>query len=337
MNLEGDIFFAITFFTGYSGAVKLIHKVNMDISAKKRSSINTIDESLSDKKLKNGCDEKPKEKVIPHRKAEPDYGLELKDRKINEICSLAREKNKTLCITPENLSERGVVIGNKDDQELILKVANLIFMAMNNTDNPLYTYSSGGSTVTARDEAHRIKSQNSLESYDELDLFIMLHSDEKKLDTMTLVCDEELNSIFEKYGVVILNGLNPDKHSTLMLGCGHKNDHYNHYGVDTLDIRARIKPDVLLQWGDKRATEYLSSLNKYKEIVDEGPLFLFMKYSDDYFSAVRSCLVANGKLRLPSSNLDESKIPLDFIKEDVSKRNDFGSRHFCTTYIYSPR
>lgn len=308
----------------------------MDISEKKPSSINTIDVSLSDKKTENGCDQKPKEKVIPHRKGQAAYGSELKNRKIDELSSLDSEKNQNLCITQENLSEKGVVIENKDDQESILKVANLIFMAMNNEDNPLYVFSSGGKTPTARDEAQRIKCNSMLESFDELDLFINLHSNEKKLDTRTLVSDEELNRTFEKYGVIILNGLNPDKHSTLMLGCGHNNDHYDHSNVDTLDIQAGIEPDVLLQWGEKKATEYLSTLSKYNEIVDEGPLCSFMNYSDDYFSAVRSCLVANGKLRLPSHALDESKIPLDFIKEGGLKRNDFGSRHLCTTYIYSP-
>ncbi|WP_257253964.1 MULTISPECIES: hypothetical protein [unclassified Endozoicomonas] len=308
----------------------------MNIAGKKLPSINTEDVSLSDKKQKNECDENSKEKLIPHRKSEPFYGLELKSRKVEEISLHDGQKYKNLCITPERLSKKGVLLADKDDQESILKVANLIFKAMNNPSNPLYTFLSGGNTPTASDEAKRIKVNNFLESYDELDLFITLHSNGKKLDTKTFVSDEELNSTFENYGVVILNGLNPDKHSTLMLGCGHNNDYCDHSNIDTLDIRASIKPDVLLQWGDKRAIEYLSILNKYDEIVDEGPLCSFMNYSDDYFSAVRSCLVENGKLRLPSHVLDESKIPLDFIKDGSSKRNNFGSRHFCTTYIYSP-
>lgn len=317
----------------------LIQRVNMDIPGKKPSSINKAGGSLTDEDQDVGKTKRIQTKKIPASEGIAAFGMDIKRRKIDVKDLPDNSKNQDLHITQKKLTEKGVMFVGEDSQKTGLKIANLIFSSMNDIDNPLYTCPSGAESPSATVEAQRIKSRLSLDAYDELDYFIELHLKNKKLDLKTSVTDEELDNIHKKYGVVILNGLHPEKHSVLILGCGHDlGDHHSgHSGHDTLDIIASLKPDVLLQWGDKRATEFLRTLNKkYDEIRDEGPLCNFMRFSDEYFLAVRACLAPKGKLRLPRNSVEESKIPLDFVKEDDLVRQTFGARQSFTTYTYHP-
>ena len=237
-------------------------------------------------------------------------------------------------IAKDELIRRQIVIADSENETFALKVANFIFASMNSANNPLYTYPAGGKSPSAKEEALRRKSHSESELFDEIDVFIDNHTDRKKLQLIGLASEADVESVFEKYGVILINGLNPEKHSALVIGCGHANYRCKHPGKDTLDITARIKPDVLLQWGDGRANEYLSTLNKYAEIIDEGPLCGFMCFSDEYFASVRSCLIAGGKLQLPRQVMMEGNIPVDFVKGE--NYHESTSPYSYTTFIYCP-
>ena len=239
-------------------------------------------------------------------------------------------------ITRDELIRRQIVIADSENEAFALKVANFIFASMNNANNPLYTYPAGGKTPSAKEEALRCKPHSKAELFDEIDLFISNHTSKNKLQLIGLASEADVESVFEKYGVILINGLNPEKHSSLVIGCGHGNFRCKHSGKDTLDIAAKIKPDVLLQWGDERANEYLSTLNKYAEIIDEGPLCSFMCFSDEYFASVRSCLIAGGKLQLPRHVLMRGNIPADFVKGEREKYCDLTLAYSYTTFIYCP-
>ena len=240
-------------------------------------------------------------------------------------------------ITKDELIRRRIVIANSENETFALKVANFIFASMNNANNPLYTYPAGGKTPSAKEEALRCKFESKAGVFDEIDLFIEIHTSRDKLQLIGLASESDVESVFEKYGVILINGLNPEKHFTLVIGCGHDNFRCKHSGKDTLDIAARIKPDVLLQWGDERANEYLSTLSKYAEIMDEGPLCYFMRFSDEYFASVRSCLIPGGKLHLPRQVSMEGKIPADFVQSETKDYRDHTSAYSYKTFIYCPR
>ena len=253
-------------------------------------------------------------------------------------------KNKTINtnvdgsgITKDELIRRQIVIADSENETFALKVANFIFASMNNANNPLYTYPAGGKTPSAKEVVLECKFYPKAEIFDEVDLFFKTHTDRKKLQLIGLASEADVESVFEKYGVILINGLNPEKHSTLVIGCGHDNFRCRHSGKDTLDITAGIKPDVLLQWGDERANEYLSTLSKYAEIMDEGPLCEFMRFSDKYFASVRSCLIPGGKLQLPRQVFMEGKIPADFVKGEPENYSDLTSAYSYKTFIYCPR
>ena len=240
-------------------------------------------------------------------------------------------------ITKDELIRRRIVIANSENETFALKVANFIFASMNNANNPLYTYPAGGKTPSAKEEVLRYKFHPEARVFDEIDLFIKIHASRKRLQLIGLASESDVESVFEKYGVILINGLNPEKHSTLVIGCGHDNFRCKHSGKDTLDITAGINPDVLLQWGDERANEYLSTLSKYAEIMDEGPLCDFMRFSDEYFASVRSCLIPGGKLHLPRQVSMEGKIPADFVRSETEGYRDHTSAYSYKTFIYCPR
>ena len=239
-------------------------------------------------------------------------------------------------ITKDELIRRQVVIADSENETFALKVANFIFASMNNVNNPLYTYPAGVKTPSAKEVVLECKSHSVAKVFDEISLFTEIHTSEKILQVIGLASEADVESVFEKYGVILINGLNPEKHSTLVIGCGHDNFRCKHSGKDTLDIKAGIRPDVLLQWGDKRANEYLSTLSKYAEIIDEGPLCNFMRFSDEYFASVRSCLIAGGKLQLPRHVPMEGNIPADFVKSETEDYRDCTSPYSYTTFIYCP-
>ena len=307
----------------------------MDIPKKQLVTTNKTSTSLSDDDQKKKESTGHQERKIFDREDKASSDIELKQRRISTKKNLHKSKHDECNITQEKLSKKGIMSVNNESE---LMIASLLFSAMNNLDNPLFTFPSGGATPTAEVEVLRLKSELSLESFDELDLFIKHHTHNKMLDLRGASTEDEIKSTFERYGVLLINGLNPEKNSTLIIGCGHNNDHSDHSFTDTIDIRAKLKPDALLQWGDERATQYLGTLNKYHEIIDEGPLVSFMNYSKEYFSAARSCLIIGGKLHLPKHILQESNIPEDFIKDkDVNtSHHRFGARHVYATYTYSP-
>ena len=236
-------------------------------------------------------------------------------------------------ITKDEMVRRQIVIADSENETFALKVATFIFASMNNANNPLYTYPAGGKTPSAKEVLSCIF-HSKTGMFDEIDLFIKLHTSRNKLQLTGLASEADVESVFEKYGVILINGFNPEKHSTLVIGCGHDNFRCKHSGKDTLDITAKIKPDVLLQWGDERANEYLSTLSKYAEIMDEGPLCYFMHFSDEYFASVRSCLIPGGKLQLPGHVLMKGNIPVDFVKGE--NYHEFTSPYSYTTFFYCP-
>lgn len=287
------------------------------------------EESQKDKKLQHIETKKYFSSEAPSSSVD----VKLKSRMIKDK-AINPEGNEFI-INKEELIKRKVTVLNDEKEALELKVANFIFSAMNNEDNPLYTYPGGGKSPSAKAAASSYKEIYKDNFFNEIDLFFQLHTIRGQLDLVGLANEYEIESVFKKYGVILINGLSPDKNSTLVIGCGHKNNHNNHSGRDTVDITGAIKPDALLQWGDKRATEYLGTLSKYTEIIDEGPLCSFMDYSDEYFASVRSCLIADGKLRLPSHTLKD-KIPIDFVKDETQSNRSFGTRHMCTTFTFNP-
>ncbi len=246
---------------------------------------------------------------------------------------------RSLILDTQILKERGFRSAEHDDPQLNAFIAELIFHAMNNQDHPLYASESerGADAVVKDTQRLLYYDDRETERYDAVDLFLEMHTDHGLFRTGSHQPLEKIRDTYLEFGVIPLKGLNPTNHPTLMLGCGHISDHSSHDNMDTLDIRARGKPDALLRWGTPLTTRYLENLKpKYREIIDEGPVCAFMNFSDEFFDSARACLKPGGRLLLPKHVLKENKIPTDFVPDIETGSHERDMRYTCQSFIYRP-
>lgn len=153
---------------------------------------------------------------------------------------------------------------------------------------------------------------------------------------------DEIMEIFNKYKVIQLR---PLEHNTLVIGCGHGNHSWScngggrmhlHEGADTVNIEIGMNPSVVAKWGLSQNNEYFSGKN-YREILDEGPISLFMKDRlDNFFITAQLALRSDGSLFLPShiKTIDymDGEIDWDFFDSMKKIASQYG--FFCSGYSH---